>query len=135
MKLVVEGMVPNVGAQVGSVALQLDVAQGDVASYRDPGHPTHRTAVSEAVLDGLHLHVVPVGPESGEDSAMVGHVPIAVRRPLPHANGGEMLGLSGSDVPLVDGVVRDPVEPNLPGAPGLHAGPLNACQEVLGLPR
>ncbi len=64
---------------------------------------------------------------------MVGHVPIAIRRALPHADGGEVLGLAGSCVPLVDGVVGDPVETHLPGAPRLDAGPLDAGHQVVGL--
>jgi hypothetical protein len=65
----------------------------------------------------------------------VRHVAVPVGRALPDAHGGEMRRLQRGDVPLVDAVVRDAVEPDLAVRPRLNTGPFDAVVEVLRLPR
>ena len=63
------------------------------------------------------------------------HVAIPVGRAFPDAHRGEVRRLQRGDVPLVDAVIRDAVEPDLAVRPRLHAGPFDAVIEVLGLAR
>src|SRR5204862_1728673 len=74
-------------------------------------------------------------PERAEDAAMMRHVAVPIGGALPDAHGGEMRRAQRGDVPLVDAVVGNAVEPDLAVAPGLHAGPFDAVVEVLGLAR
>ncbi len=90
---------------------------------------------AQPVLHRAHLHVVPVGPEGREDAAMMRHVAVPVGGALPHAHGGQVRRLQRRDMPLVDAVIGDAVQPDLAVAPGLHARPFDALVEILGLAR
>src|SRR5215471_7642252 len=92
-------------------------------------------ALARAVLHRFHLHVVPVLPERADDAAVVGHVAVPVGGAFPDAHGGEVRRLQRRDVPLVDAVIGDAVEPDLAIRPGLHAAPFDAVVEILGLAR
>ena len=98
-------------------------------------HAASLAALAGAVLHGLDLHVVPVLPERAENAAVVRHVAIPVGGAFPDAHGGEMRRLQRRDMPLVDAVVGNAVEPDLAVRPWLHAGPFDAVIEVLGLAR
>src|SRR5688572_28399193 len=76
-------------------------------------------ALTHAVLDGLHLHVVPIGPERRNNPTVMGHVPVPIGGALPDAQGSQVWGLQTGDVPLVDAVVGDAVQPDLAAGPGL----------------
>ena len=106
-----------------------------VAAYQLARHARARAALAEAVLDRLHLHVVPVGEERGEDPAVVRHVAVPVGRAFPDAHRGKMGRLQRRDVPLVHAVVGDAVQPHLAARPRLHARPLDAVVEILRFPR
>ena len=63
------------------------------------------------------------------------HVAIPVGRALPDAHRGQMRRLAAGDVPLVDAVIADAVQPDPAITPCLHAGPLDAIMEILRLAR
>src|SRR5262245_52592398 len=65
----------------------------------------------------------------------MGHVAVPVGGALPDAHGGQVRRLQRRHVPLVDAVIGNAVEPDLAVRPGLHAGPLDAVVEILGLAR
>src|SRR5262249_30535202 len=92
-------------------------------------------AFAGAVLHRFHLHVVPVLPERADDAAVMGHVAVPVGGALPDAHGGQVRRLQRRDVPLIDSVIGNPVEPDLAVRPRLHAGPFDAVVEILGLAR
>src|SRR2546427_678987 len=56
-------------------------------------------------------------------------------RALPDAHRGEVRRLQRGDVPLVDGVIGDAVEPDISVRPGLHARPFDAVVEIRRLAR
>src|SRR5499433_2184269 len=102
----------------------------ELAMYAGP-----LAALARAVLHRLHLHVVPVFPERADDAAVMGHVAVPVGGALPDAHGRQVRRLQRRLVPLVDAVIGNAVEPDLTVRPGLHAGPLDAVVEILGLAR
>ena len=63
------------------------------------------------------------------------HVAIPVGGAFPDAHRGEMRRLERRDVPLIDAVIGNAVEPDLAVRPRLHAGPFDAVVEILGLAR
>src|SRR5256885_16538416 len=123
----------DVIAEVAAVALQFAIAQSFVSAHEFARDTAARTALPEAVLYRLHLHVVPVGPERRENPAVMRHIAIPVGRALPDAHRREMRRLERTDVPLVAAVLGDPVQADLAARPGLHARPLDAEVEVLRL--
>ncbi len=114
---------------------QFLLAQGLGAADEFAMHAAALAALAGAVLHRLHLHVVPVLPERRENAAVMRHVAVPVGRAFPHADRGEMRRLQRGDVPLVDAVIGDAVEADLAARPRLHAGPLDAVVEILGLAR
>src|SRR5215468_11756998 len=98
-------------------------------------HARALAALARAVLHGLHLHVVPVFPERADEAAVMGHVAVPVGGAFPDAHGGQVRRLQRRHMPLVDAVIGNAVEPDLAVRPGLHAGPLDAVVEILGLAR
>ena len=66
---------------------------------------------------------------------MMRHVAIPIGRPLPDAHGLQMRRLEGSDVPLVDAVIRNAVQADIAVGPGLNASPLDALVEIARLAR
>ena len=135
MVLVVERVGEDVVAEIAAVLRELLVGERLVAADELAGDARARAALAEPVLDRLHLHVVPVGEEGGEDPAVVRHVAVPVRGALPDAHRREMRRLQRRDVPLVHAVVGDAVQPHLAARPRLHARPLDAVVEVLRLAR
>ncbi len=118
-----------------AVARQLLVRQRLVAANQRAGDLAARPPFAQAILHGLDLHVVPVGPERRENSAMVGHVAVPVGRALPDAHRRQMGRLQGRHLPLVDPVIGDAIQPDLAVRPALDAGPLDASVEVARLAR
>ena len=108
--LVVQRVREDLVAEVAAVLLQLAVGERLVAADQLAGDAAPRAALAEAVLHRLHLHVVPVRPEGGEDAAVVGHVAVPVGRAFPDAHRREVRRLQRGDVPLVDAVVGDAVQ-------------------------
>ena len=66
---------------------------------------------------------------------MAGHVAEPVGGAFPNAHRSEMRRLQRGDVPLVDAVIGDAVEPDLAVRPRLGARPFDAVVEILGLAR
>src|SRR5262249_15672967 len=133
--LVVKRMRENLVSELAAVFLQLAVGQGLVAAYQLAGDPAPRPAPAQPVLHRLHLHVVPVCPERGDDAAVVGHVAVPVGRALPDAHCGEGRRRERRDVPLVDAVVPDAAQADLAARPGPDARPLDAVVETPRLAR
>jgi hypothetical protein len=131
----VERMAADVLAEVRPVLLELLVGQGIVSGDLGSGDATDLTPIGQPVLDRLDLHVVPVGPEGGENATVMRHVPVAVGGTLPDTHRGQMWRLAGGGVPLVDRVVGDAVETHETGAPRLSPCPLDARHHVVGLSR
>ncbi len=111
---------------VGERLIAADELAGDARTW---------TALAQAVLDRLHLHVVPIGEKGGEDAAVMGHVAVPVRRAFPDTHRREMRRLQRRDVPLIHAVVGNAVQPHLAAGPRLYARPLDAVVEILRLPR
>ena len=66
---------------------------------------------------------------------MAAQLAVVVRRALPDAQRGEMLRPERRRLPLVHRVIRDAVQADLAVRPRLHAGPVDAGGDVLGLAR
>ena len=66
---------------------------------------------------------------------MACHVAEPVGRALPDAHRRKVRRLQRGDVPLVDAVIGDAVEPDLAVRPRLRARPFDAVVEILGLAR
>src|SRR6478752_5766707 len=66
------------------------MAENFVAEHPETRGRTAWPAFAKTVLDGFHLHVVPVRPESREDAAVMGHVAIPVGRTFPNAHRSQM---------------------------------------------
>src|SRR5580658_1971657 len=92
-------------------------------------------ALADAVLDAGHLRRVPLPDEHVEDAAVPGEVAVEVAAALPRADRGQVRRPQRCDLPLVDRVVGDTEQPDLPRAPGLDSGPLDALVVIAGLPR
>ena len=135
MIVVVERMRRDLGAEIGTVLLELFFGQCLRPAHQFAADAAAAAALAGAVLHGLHLHVVPVFPEGRENAAVVRHVAEPVGGAFPHADGGEMRRLQRRHVPLVDAVIGDAVEPDLAVRPRLHARPFDAVVEILGFAR
>src|ERR1700688_1375139 len=128
-------MAKNLIAEARPITWELFVGQGLVATDQLAGHGAARSSFAETILNGLDLHVVPVGPERRHDAAVMRHVAIPVGRPLPDAHGLQMRWLERSDVPLIDAIIRDTVQADVAVGPRLNAGPLDALIAIAGLTR
>src|SRR5262245_41002484 len=128
-------MLEDLAAKIAAVAFQLDLGERVRTAHQGAVHPAAPAARAGAVLHGLDLHVVPVLPDGGENAAVVRHVAVPVGGAFPDAHGGQVRGLLGGHVPLVDGVVGDAAQPDLAVAPGLAGGPFDAVVEVPRLAR
>jgi hypothetical protein len=133
--IVVERMRADVVAELAAVLEEFGLRKNLRPAHQFVVNRAALAAFAGAVLHGFHLHVVPVLPERRENAAMVRHVAIPVGRAFPHAHRGEMRRLQRGDVPLVDAVIRNAVEPDLAVRPVLHTGPFDAVVEILGLAR
>ncbi len=133
--VVVEGMGTDLFAEVAAVLRQLLFRQDFRPAHEFAVHPAALAAFAGAVLHGFHLHVVPVFPERAENPAVVGHVAVPVGGAFPDAHGGQVRRLEAGDVPLIDAVIGNAVEPDLAVRPGLRRGPFDAVVKILGLAR
>ena len=133
--VVVERMREDFVAEIAAVFGQFPIGQRHVAAHQFARGATARAALAQSVLHGLHLHVVPVRPKGGQDAAVVGHVAVPIGCSFPDAHRREVRRLQRGDMPLVDAIVRNAVQPDLAARPRLHARPLDAVVEVFGLAR
>ena len=132
---VIERMCKNLAAEIAAVLGELGLGKDFRPADQLAVHAASLAALASAVLHGLHLHVVPVFPERAEDAAVMRHVAIPVSGAFPDAHGGEVRRGKARDVPLVDAVVGDAAQSDLAARPGLHAGPFDAVEKILGLAR
>src|SRR5690606_40203784 len=123
-------MCSDIRAEVGTPVCQLFLAQGFGTAHQLAGHPAPRSPLAEAVLHRLHLHVVPVGEERAEDAAVVSHIAVPIRRPLPNTDRSEVARLARRRMPLIDRVVGNAVEADLPVAPSLSPRPFGAVDVI-----
>ena len=91
--VVVERVSTNLLSEIAAIRVELAIGKHLVSAYRLARHPAFRAALAEAVLHGLHLHVVPVGPEGTEDAAVMRHVPVPVGGAFPDAHRRQVRGL------------------------------------------
>ena len=135
VKGVVERMRENLAAEIGAVLRKLLLGQRLRPAHELAVDRRAAAAFAGAVLHGLDLHVVPVLPERRENAAVTRHVAEPVGRALPDAHRRKVRRLQRGDVPLVDPVIGDAVEPDLAVRPRLRARPFDAVVEILGLAR
>ena len=98
-------------------------------------HHRARAVLAQAVLNGFNLLIVPVGHEGREDTAVIIGIPVVVSGPFPDAHRGQTGRLQAGHMPLIDGVIGNPVQTDFSSRPGLDAGPFDAGAEILGLAR
>ncbi len=135
MVVVVQRVGEDVPAEIAPVRRQRRLVERIRAADQLTRHHAARSALAKPVLHRLDLHVVPVGPERADDAAMVRHVTIPVRRAFPDAHRCQVRWLPAGNLPLVDPVIADAVQPDPAVAPVLRSGPLDAVVEVLRLAR
>ncbi len=127
-------MLAGGGQRVGAPGGQLLLGQRLLAGGRFTSPGICRPVVSEAVLVGQNLQGVPQLVEHvAEDASMAGHVPVVVQGSFPGADRRQVRWCQGGNPPLVDGVVGDPAQRDLPGGPVRGAGPLDGLVVVEGL--
>src|SRR4030095_7934653 len=104
-------------AKITAISRQLFLRKGLRSTNRLARNAAARGALAPSVPPGLHLHVVQIRPKRAEEAAMVRHVAIPVGGAFPEAHRRQVRRLKRRHVPLVDGVVRDTIESDLPVAP------------------
>src|SRR5947208_3982813 len=114
-------MARDLVAEITAIFAQLFFGKRLRSTDKLAGNAAARAALAEAVLHGLHLHVVPVRPEGAENAAVMRHVTVPVSRAFPNAHRGQARRLERRHLPLVDRIVGDAVEPNLAVAPWLDS--------------
>ncbi len=133
--VVIERMGEDRAAEIGAVRGEFLLAERLRPAHELAVDRRAAAAFAGAVLHGLDLHVVPVLPERAQNAAVARHVAIPIGRALPNADRREVRRLERGDVPLVDAVIGNAVEPDLAVRPRLHACPFDAVVEILGLAR
>src|ERR1039458_9043317 len=133
--VVVQGMGETIASQVAPIRCQFLVGESFGAAHWFSRRAAAAPPAAQAVLDRLHLHVIPVHEESAQYPPMVRSVPIVIGRALPDAHRGQVRRLECSNLPLVDGVVRNTIQTDFTVAPRLYASPFDAAEKVPGLTR
>src|SRR6184192_3337748 len=128
-------MARDLVAEITAIFAQLFFGKRLRSTDKLAGNAAARAALAEAVLHGLHLHVVPVSPEAAENTSVMRHVTIPVGRAFPNAHRGQVRRLERRHLPLVDRIVGDVVEADLAVAPWLDSGPLDAVVKIFSLAR
>src|SRR5918993_5707938 len=130
MVIIVEGMLEDVVSEAAAVSFKLLLRECFRAADEISCHPAAGTVLTQSILYGLYLHVVPIGPERAENASMVRHISVEVGSALPDAHRSKGRRLKGGNLPLIDAIVRDAVETDLAVTPGLCGGPLDALIEI-----
>ena len=130
VEVVEERMGANVCPVVRAVRLQLVVGERLGAGHEVPGLPADETALAEAVLHGGDRPPVPRVDRLAQQAPVIEHVAIEVAHPFPRDHRREMRWLQTRDQPLCDRVVADAEQTDLPVAPWLRSGPLDAVVEI-----
>lgn len=90
MVRVIEEMGGDLSSEIGPVGVKLRRAQILIPTHIEAVHRDGRTPVRQPVLHGPYLAVKPIGKKGAEDPAVMGHVPVEVGSPLPHAHRCQM---------------------------------------------
>ena len=135
MIIIVQRMRQHLITEFTALRLQRFVGERLVAAHQRAVGAAAWSALAQTVLHRLHLHVVPVTPERREDAAVVRHIAVPVGGTFPHTHGGQMRRLERGDLPLIDAVVGNAIEPDLAAGPRLHPGPFDALVEISRLAR
>src|SRR5512136_1032334 len=98
MVLIIHGMSLDRRTQVRPVLGQFLVRERLRTGYELSCIRIDITPLSETVLDGHDLLVIPVCPEGAEDPAMIGHVAVPIGGSLPGDHGRKMRRLQRSHV-------------------------------------
>src|SRR5262249_56007365 len=123
----------DVGAEICPVSGERFFRQSFGSAHKFTVNTAALAPLTGAVLHGLNLHVVPIFPERRENATMMRHIAIPVGGAFPDAHCGQVRWLQRSDVPLIDAVVRNPVEPDLTLQPPLRAHPSTPAAEIFSL--
>src|SRR4249919_641654 len=135
VEIVVEGMRKIGLSQVVTVRAHLLRVQCFRSRHPVAVHAATVTFGGKTVLHRLDLHVLPILREGIVDAAVVAELTIEISETLPDTDGREMLWLQARDLPLVDGVIRNPAQTDPAVRPRLLPGPLDAVMEVLRFTR
>src|SRR5207247_6962470 len=100
--IVIERMARDLAAEITTVFAQLFFGKRLRSTDKLAGNAAAWAALAEAVLHGLHLHVVPVRPEGAENASVMRHVTIPVSRAFPNAHRGQARTLERRHLTLVD---------------------------------
>src|SRR5579859_1703524 len=112
--------------EIVAIFCQLLVRQKLRTTNKLAVHAAALAALARAVLHGFDLHVVPVLPERTENATVVRHVAVPIGGAFPDAHRRKVRRLQAGDVPLIDSVVGNAVEPDLAARPWLRRGPFDA---------
>ena len=130
-----EFILENILAEIGAVRPELLGRQRLRTRHPAVHHGAAVPPLALPVLDRCDLHIGPVRTEGAHDAAVPAQLPVVVRSPLPRADRPQMGRVHGRHLPLLRGIVGDPVEADLAVAPGLDGRPFDAVVVVLCLPR
>src|SRR5262245_3781458 len=122
-------------AKITAISCQLVLGKRFRSTNRLARNTAPRAPLAPPILHGLHLHVVPVRPKRAEDTAVVRHVAVPIRRAFPDAHRRKVWRLKRRHMPLIDRVIGDAVETDFAVAPWLNARPLDAIVKIFGLAR
>src|ERR1700712_7600 len=88
-----------------------------------------------SMLNRKHLARIPALLEFvGQNASMAKYVAIAVGRAFPWNHRRKMRRLQSGNTPLIHGVVRDPVQPDLAVRPIARTSPFDRMEKVERLP-
>src|SRR5919198_116374 len=90
-------------------------------------------ARADAVLHGLHLHVLPVLAEAADDAAVPRALAVGIVPAFPDADGREVRRLQRGRAPLVARVIREADHADASARPRLRRRPFNAFIDVARL--
>src|SRR5215470_8390236 len=99
MVIVVKRMREDFITEITAISVQLFFRKRLRPAGWLAGNMAPWTALTESMLYGLYLHVVPVSPKGAENATVMRHVAIPVGGPFPDAHRGEMRRLKRRHMP------------------------------------
>src|SRR5271165_6088892 len=123
------------GGRIGPVGQQFLLGQRLRPGGEAAGGSMPRASLADAMLHAGHLRRVPLTDEDVEDAAVPGEVTVEIAATFPWADRRQVRRLQRGYLPLVDRVVGNAQEPDLPRAPRLRGSPLDALVVVSRFPR
>ena len=119
--------------QIHRIGRQLFIREVHVAGYPHTIDPADLSPGPQPVLNDRHLNRLPKGKKVTYDTAVASHIPIIIIAAFEGTNGRQMGRLESGGGPLIDAIVGDAQQADLPAAPGLCGGPFNAFVDILRL--